>query len=119
MRKRPAPWNRLSDPLINVPIVSDMKSSPTHKSAVSMIHEGRPDYQSPVVWVVWTHRCAASEHVLVVPSLIHRFLSYPGPIQPAIRRWWILRRRWWLAKPGATQEQGPHPPGTCVSGGPI
>lgn len=47
-----------------VDVSADTRSYPTHKNVVSMIREERRDYQSPVVWVAWTRRCAALIHVL-------------------------------------------------------
>ena len=46
-----------------VDVSVDTKSYPTHKSVVSMIREERRGFQSPVVWVVWTRRCAGLIHV--------------------------------------------------------
>ena len=98
-----------------VDVFADTKSYPIHKSAVSMIRGERRDYQNPVAWVAWIRRYAALMHVLRPQASDAASLS--GPIQPVIRWWWFLWWRWRFAKSRATQEQGPHPPGTCLLGG--
>ena len=51
---------------------ADTKSYPIHKNVVSMIREERRDYQSPVVWVVWTRRYAVDARAATA-SLRRRF----------------------------------------------
>ena len=49
MRKRRNTLKPSLGPFINVSVIADTKCYPTHKNVVSMIHEERRDYQSPVV----------------------------------------------------------------------
>lgn len=117
MRKRQNTLKPSLGPFVNVSVIADTKYYPTHKNVVFMIREERRDYQSPAARAAWTRRCAALMHVLWWQA--SDAASHSGPIQPAIWWWWILWWRWQLAKPGATQEQGSHPPGACFSGRPL
>jgi hypothetical protein len=49
MRKRQSTLEPSFGSFVNVLVIADTKSYPTHKNVISMIHEERRDYQSPVV----------------------------------------------------------------------
>jgi hypothetical protein len=49
MRKRQNTLKPSLGSFVNVSVIADTKSYPTHKNVVSMIREERRDYQSPVV----------------------------------------------------------------------